>query len=118
MLFVIARVIIRYMKTSLENLKPLMRCSVCNHKYEPVKALVLEEQEGQTTLHLTCASCGVSTMVFVSTTQFGVVSMGILTDLEGNEVRSLFGDDAISSDQVLDMHTFLKGFSGGVKEFI
>ncbi|MCK9623110.1 MAG: hypothetical protein M0R47_21560 [Methylobacter sp.] len=106
------------MKTSLENLKPLMRCSVCNHKYEPVKALVLEEQEGQTTLHLTCASCGVSTMVFVSTTQFGVVSMGILTDLEGNEVRSLFGDDAISSDQVLDMHTFLKGFSGGVKEFI
>ncbi len=118
MLFVIAWVIIRYMKTSLENLKPLMRCSVCNHKYEPVKALVLEEQEGQTTLHLTCASCGVSTMVFVSTTQFGVVSMGILTDLEGNEVRSLFGDDAISSDQVLDMHTFLKGFSGGVKEFI
>lgn len=106
------------MKTSLENLKSLMRCSVCNHKYEPVKAILLEEQEGQTTFHLTCTSCKVSTVVFVSTSQLGVVSMGILTDLEGNEVRNLFGDEAISSDQVLDVHTFLKGFDGGVKEFI
>lgn len=106
------------MKTSLDNLKPLMRCSVCNHKHETTKALLLEEQDGQTTFHLTCASCGVSTVVFVSTSQFGVVSMGILTDLEDDEVRSLFGNEAISSDQVLDVHTFLKEFKGGVKEFI
>lgn len=106
------------MKTSLENLKPLMRCSVCNHKYEPVKALILEEQDGQTTFHLTCAACGVSTVVFVSTSQFGVASVGILTDLEGDEVKNLFGDDAISSDQVLDVHTFLKNFDGSVKEFV
>ena len=106
------------MKTSLDNLKPLMRCSVCNHKYEPVKALLLEEQDEQTTFHLTCASCGVSTVVFVSTNQFGVVSMGILTDLEGNEVRNMYGHAAITSNQVLDVYAFFKETKGNVKDFI
>ncbi len=95
-----------------------MRCSVCNHKHEPAKALLLEEQDEQTTFHLTCASCGVSTVVFVSTGQFGVVSMGILTDLESSEAGGVFGNEPVSSDQVLDIHDFFKGFKGGVKEFI
>jgi rubredoxin len=106
------------MKTSLEHLKPLMRCSLCDHKYEPNKALLLEDQDGQTTFHVTCSSCGVSTMVFVSTGQFGVISMGVLTDLKGAEVKNLYGNEAISSDQVLDIHTFFKSFAGSVKEFI
>lgn len=106
------------MKTSLEHLKPLMHCSVCDHKYEPIKALLLEEHGDQTVFHVTCASCGVSTVVFVSTNQLGVVSMGVPTDLEKSDVRQLFGGDAISSDQVLEVHGFLKDFKGGVKDFM
>ncbi len=106
------------MKTPLDNLKPLMRCPVCNKKYEPVKALLLEEYEQQTVFHLTCDTCGVSTVVFVSASQWGVVSMGILTDLEEDEARNLFRNEAISSDQVIDVHNFLKEFKGSVRDFI
>jgi hypothetical protein len=106
------------MKTSPDNLKSLMQCSVCHHKYEPVKALLLEERGDQTTFHVTCASCGVSTVVLVSASQFGLMSMGLLTDLEGEEVRYLFGEAAVSSDEVLDAHLFLKEFSGSAEEFL
>jgi ribosomal protein S27E len=106
------------MKTSLDNLKPLMHCSVCNKKYEPAKALVLEEEENHTVLHMTCPECAASTVVFVSASQWGVVSMGVLTDLEGGEARNLFRNEAISSDQVIEVHNFLKGFKGSVRDFI
>lgn len=106
------------MKTSLDNIKPLVHCSVCDRKHETAKALLLAEDDGRTVFHLTCAACGVSTVVLVSSSQFGVVSMGVLTDLDGSEAGSLFGNEAISGDQVLDVHAFFKEFKGGVKEFI
>lgn len=95
-----------------------MRCPVCNKKYEPARALVLEEQENHTALHMTCAACRVSSVVFVSASQWGVVSMGVLTDLETREARSLFRKEAISVDQVIEVHNFLKEFQGSVKDFI
>jgi transcription elongation factor Elf1 len=106
------------MKTSLDHLKPLMRCPVCNKKYAPAKALLLEEQENHSVLHMTCPACGVSTVVFVSASQWGVVSMGVLTDLEGTEARNLFRNEAISTDQVIEMHNFLKEFKGSAKDFV
>lgn len=95
-----------------------MRCPICDKKQDPAKALILEEHDRHTALHMTCGSCGVSTVVFVSASQWGMVSMGVLTDLETEEARSLFRNEAISSDQVIEVHNFLKGFDGDVKEFI
>lgn len=106
------------MKTSLDHLKPLAHCPVCNKEYDPVKALLLEEGESHTVLHITCPACGISNVVLISATQWGVVSMGVLTDLEKEEATGLFRGEAVSSDQVIEVHNFLKGFEGGVKDFI
>ena len=92
----------------LENIQPLIRCPVCNKKYRPAKMMVLDEDDKRTTLHLTCDACGASTIVFVSTGQFGVVSLGMLTDVERDEARKVFQGEVISSDHVLEAHTFLK----------
>ncbi|MDP2837656.1 MAG: hypothetical protein Q8O53_00050, partial [Candidatus Moranbacteria bacterium] len=72
------------MKLPLENIQPLVRCPVCNKKYRTMKMLVLEEDDKRTTLHMTCESCGAAAIVFVSLGQFGVVSLGTLTDLGQN----------------------------------
>lgn len=106
------------MKMPLENLQPLIRCPVCNKKYEPAKMIVLDEDAKRTTLHLTCDDCGASTLVFVSMGQFGVVSLGMLTDLEQNEARKVFQGEAISSDQVIEVHQFLKNYHGGVEALL
>jgi transcription elongation factor Elf1 len=106
------------MKMPLENLQSLIRCPVCNKKYRPTKILVLDEDDKRTTLHLTCEGCGASSMVFVSMGQFGVVSLGLLTDLKQSEARAVFHGEAISADQVIEAHQFLKHYNGGVEALI
>ncbi len=102
----------------LENIQPLIRCPVCNKKYRQGKMLVIDEDEKRTTLHLTCEGCSASTIVFVSLGQLGVVSLGMLTDLEHSEARKVFQGEAISSDNVIEVHQFLKHYTGGVEALI
>jgi hypothetical protein len=103
---------------SLENIQPLVRCPVCNKKYRPEKMLVLDEDEKRTTLHLTCDECSASSVVLVSMGQFGVISFGVLTDLEQSEAQRAFQSESISSDQVIAVHRFLKNHEGGVEPLI
>lgn len=79
---------------------------------------VLDEDEKRTTLHLTCDDCGASTLVFVSIGQLGVVSLGMLTDLEQSEAKKVFQGEAISADNVIEVHQFLKRYNGGVEALI
>lgn len=44
--------------------------------------------------------------------------MGVLTDLEQGEAKRLFKGEAISSDEVLNVHEFLKEHHGLVDELI
>lgn len=80
--------------------------------------LVLDEDEKRTTLHLVCEGCGAASMVFVSMGQFGVVSLGLLTDLKQSEARAVFLGDVVSTDQVIEAHQFLKHYTGGIEAFI
>ena len=106
------------MKMPIENIQPLLRCPVCNKKYKPAKILVLDETDKCTTLHMTCGNCSSSSMIFVSMGQFGIISLGMLTDLEQGEAQKVFKREAISSDQVIEVHQFLKQYNGGVEALL
>ncbi len=99
-------------------MKPLIHCPVCNKEYRPAKMLLLDQEEKRSTLHLTCDACGASTLVYVSLSPMGVVSMGVLTDLDQSEARELFKEEAISSDDVLEVHEFLKHHNGNIDDFL
>jgi hypothetical protein len=106
------------MKLPLENIQSLIRCPVCNKKYRSMKMLVIEEDDKRTTLHMTCESCSAATIVYVSLGQFGVVTLGTLTDLEQSEARQVFSGEAVSSNNVIEAHQFLKHYTGGVEALI
>lgn len=80
--------------------------------------LLLDQEDKHSTLHLTCEACGASTLVYVSLSQFGVVSMGALTDLEESEAKALIKGAPVSTDEVLEVHQFLKTHKGLVDELI
>lgn len=101
-----------------DNLKPLMHCPVCNRKYAPSSATPLAQDDERSTVHLSCSACGVSSIVFVSANSWGVASVGVLTDLQSEEARKRFGTEAVSVDQVLDLHTFLKEYKGRLKDIL
>ena len=106
------------MKKSINNLDGLMKCPLCNKKYGQAKILILEEEKNRTTLHVTCESCKISSLVFISSGKMGIVSLGMLTDLTREEAKALFKNEAISADQVIEIHEYLKNFKGEVSEFI
>jgi transcription elongation factor Elf1 len=106
------------MKLPLENIQSLIRCPVCNKKYRSTQMLVIDEDDKRTTLHMSCEGCSASTIVFVSLGQFGVVTLGTLTDLEQSEARKVFQGEAVSTDNVIEAHQFLKHYTGGVEAFI
>lgn len=106
------------MKQSIDNLESLVKCPICKKKYGQTKALVLEEETNKTTLHITCESCKISSLVFVSSGKVGVVSVGMLTDITREEAKSLYKGEAVSADNVIEIHEYLNNCKGGINEFI
>lgn len=102
----------------IENLQSIIRCPVCNKKYRPAKMMMIDEDERRTTFHLSCTDCGASSMIFVSMGQFGIVSLGVLTDLKQSEAQKVFFDTVVSSNQVIEVYQFLKQHSGGVEALL
>jgi hypothetical protein len=98
------------MKTppAFENFDQLNHCPVCGSRYGQNSVLVLEESDKQSTFHLSCRECGSSIVVFLSAGQFGIVSVGMATDLKSEEARLFYKQDPISADQVLEIHEILK----------
>lgn len=95
-----------------------MQCSVCGKAFRPARVLVLSEERDRTTLHLQCEECGVASFVLVSTGQWGVASVGMLTDLGAEDARKLFGKEPISTDQVIEVHSLIKRSRGDVRRLI
>ncbi|QQS15478.1 MAG: hypothetical protein IPK84_03865 [Candidatus Moraniibacteriota bacterium] len=106
------------MNGSIGNLKSLAKCPVCNKKYTSAVVTPLAENETRSTMHISCPSCGVSSILFVSMNQWGIASVGILTDLGGEESKRHFGREIVSTDQVLDAYIFLKDRSGHLSDIL
>lgn len=103
---------------SPDNLEHLTRCPLCNKKYHFSQALILDQEENKATFHLSCDNCRTSTLVFVSIGNLGLMSVGMVTDLEREEAVNLFKNEAISVDQVLEIHEYMKNFKGTAKDLI
>lgn len=106
------------MNTPIGNLKSFAKCPVCNKKYTSAIVTPLLETDVRSTVHISCPSCGVSSILFVSVNQWGVASIGILTDLEGEESKKHFGREVVSTDQALDAYIFFKERAGYLKEIL
>ncbi len=90
------------------DLSSMAKCPVCEKKYKKENAIVLEAGQKRNTVHFTCEACQMSSLVFISQSQTGTVGVGILTDLAKSEVKNIFQKEAISADQVLNVHNFFK----------
>lgn len=85
-----------------------MKCGVCGQHYEPANIKVLEHREDLWFLSVYCPDCKSQGLVAA------VIREGkapeIVTELTEVEKSKLA--TPIGSDDVIDMHTFLKDFGG------
>lgn len=96
----------------------LSRCSFCGGVLEQNDLTMLEEREHKTIFHIFCSHCQTSLISVLFSNQGGIVSLGIATDLDKNEVRNKFSKKTISADEVIDAHEFIESGQGNLMELI
>jgi hypothetical protein len=91
-----------------ESLKLVSFCPVCREKYNPFEAKVIEENNSAHLLHVKCSNCQAAILALIMTSGMGVSSVGLVTDLNGNEIRRFIGGKKVDSDDVLSLYSLIK----------
>ena len=87
-----------------DDLKVMTNCPLCGYYYNPVKAQILEENEEAHLIHITCNKCKASVVAVVLDTAMGLSSIGLVTDLDPEDVLKFKNMPVLSADEVLDIH--------------
>lgn len=91
-----------------DGLKMISFCPMCETHYHPSEAQLVGEDEDSHFLHITCRQCHNSIIALVLVSQGGISSVGLITDLSFEDVLRFRKAEAVSVDDVLDVHTLLK----------
>src|SRR4030042_6166282 len=94
----------------VRNLLPKIKCGRCGQQCEPANIDVMGHQEDLWLFSAYCSSCKSQGLVLVAVAIKESEEPGVVT--EPTEAEQTKFSTPISSDDVLDMHTFLKDFSG------
>ena len=81
-----------------------IKCSACGQRYEVNNVKVLDHQEDLWFLSVSCSAC--QTQCLVAAVIKESKAPEVITDLAEAEW------DKLTADEMLDMHSFLKGFDG------
>lgn len=82
----------------------MLNCSVCSGAIEDRSIILVDEKEARTIFHSTCQKCLTATLIFLSQTEKGMMSVGMATDLNRDEVQEMFSRNAISADEVIEVY--------------
>ena len=96
----------------IKTLITLVKCEVCGHRYCAENVSVLGNSNDSWCLKAHCSVCHTQSLVAVVITEDGMTE--VITDLSKTELDKFRGAGVLLEDDVLDMHNYLKGFSGDV----
>lgn len=91
-----------------DGLKLISYCPLCESRYNPMEARLLEQEEDSHLLHVQCKKCRSSILVLLMASQSGVSSVGMVTDLTPEDVLRLREGEPVSVDDVLEIHQALE----------
>lgn len=91
-----------------EGVKMISFCPLCQSSYQPDETRVLGEKEDSHLLHIRCGNCQNAILALVLISAVGVSSVGVATDLDFDEVDRFKAAPAVSTDDVIDCHTWLQ----------
>jgi hypothetical protein len=83
-------------------------CAVCDGSVPAESVRVLAHRDGLAFVQLECGACRSTTLAFI---------LDGVSDHRDDAPRS-GGGEAVSADDVLDMHVFLRGWQGGLADLV
>ncbi len=91
-----------------DNIKFVSRCPLCNAEYQSDRAEIIEEKGGEALIYVECLKCKSSIVATVMFGGAGLVALGLVTDLDKNDVEKFKEALPISSDEMLEVYKALK----------
>lgn len=96
-------------ETKTTDSRLLGSCPICKFKFTWKMTTCLEKVRGMETLYVECKGCKSSVVLGIANDIPGVVTtMGMLTDMNREDIERLGRMRAISADDVLEMHKHLE----------
>ena len=91
-----------------ESLKIMAQCPLCKKSYSGKETQIIDEKNGAHLVHITCPHCHQAVLALVVISQVGMSTVGMVTDLNREDVARLCKSDIISEDELLNFHTLLQ----------
>ena len=91
-----------------DNMNFVSRCPFCSAEYDLDGAKVIGEEDDATVVYVTCSECESSIIAVVAMSGFGIVSLGLVTDMTAEDTKRFFGAPGISSDELLSIYELLQ----------
>ena len=93
-----------------------VKCSVCGQRYELENIRILGHRQDLWYMGARCSACHTRSLVAVVVKEDRVRE--VITDLTDTELDKFKDMGVLTADDVLDMHNFLKEFSGDFSQFL
>lgn len=91
-----------------EDVKIIAYCPFCEADLNPVRARVVDSNEEKQLVHLQCTKCKTYILALLIKTINGLSSVGLITDLNFNDVMSLKDKISLEADELINLHHKLK----------
>lgn len=88
-------------------LRLIASCPICSHKYEPFRAKMVGVAGNSHMWYVMCSMCRHALLVSVLVNEEGVNSVGILTDLQFDEVIRFRNQSVITANDCIALHQAL-----------
>lgn len=92
------------------------KCPVCGAQRDHLSYMPLGHDDDRTIVHISCTKCAGAAMIFVSQSDMGMMTVGVLTDTTPLEARSFFNGTIISDNDVIAVHEYLSSYEGAASE--
>lgn len=90
------------------NLQIMTKCPMCSASYGQDDVKVINRNDGSLSVHLSCSHCKSAVVMLLLVGPAGVASISIPTDITPEDFEKVYKNDAIDSDDVLEMYKFLR----------
>lgn len=100
----------------IKNIQSMMRCPSCGASYTENQIHFLGQLDMAALIQLDCQSCGLPVMAtIVVSDKNEAQAPKLMSDISGEELKNV-DQEPVTSDHVVDVHTYLKDFDGNFEQ--
>ncbi len=101
-----------------DNLKVVSRCPICNSKYSAARIEIIEKKDDAHLVCIKCKNCQTTVVAVVLANPLGVSTIGLVTDLDSNDIVKFRNQQPLSFDDALNFHQELKARGMTINDFL